>query len=117
MNGTIRNRTRNTTVARDAKRADSFRSRLQGMIGRRFGEPFDALIFERCNAIHTFFMSIEIDVAFADASGKICGLRNRLRPWRVSWCGAARKVVELPAGALAASETVTGDELELTFRQ
>ena len=52
-------------VARRPVWALAWRDRLRGMIGRRFEpEGIDAMIFPRCNAIHTMWMSIPIDVVF-----------------------------------------------------
>ena len=46
-------------VARRPVWALAWRDRLRGMIGRRFEpEGIDAMIFPRCNAIHTMWMSM-----------------------------------------------------------
>ena len=71
-------------VARRPVWALAWRDRLRGMIGRRFEpEGIDAMIFPRCNAIHTMWMSIPIDVVFLDADAEVAGLCAGLKPWRL----------------------------------
>jgi len=83
------------------------------MIGRDF-HSFDAMVFNRCNAIHTMFMSIPLDVIFLNRENRVCGLRSRVTPWRpIVRCGPAYAVIELPCGALEQSETAEGDTLDL----
>ena len=106
----LRNTTRGTVVAARARTADTLAWRMRGMLGRKF-DGFDALVFGRNNSIHMFFMHMPLDILFLDAKGRVCGLRNRLRPWRLALCRKARTTVELPAGALEASGTRTGDHV------
>ena len=88
-------------LARSPVTALSIGMRLRGMIGRDFSPEMDAMIFPRCSAVHTFFMRIDLDVLFLDASGVVAGVRRNLPPWR-PWAGARRAVttVEFPAGTL-----------------
>jgi uncharacterized membrane protein (UPF0127 family) len=108
----LRNTTRGTVVAAHARTASTPAWRMRGMLGRNF-DGFDALVFERNNSIHMFFMHMPLDILFLDAEGRVCGLRNRLRPWRLALCRKARTTIELPAGTLEASGTRTGDRLLL----
>ena len=112
----LRNTTRNRVLAAQARLADTPGWRLRGMLGRSF-DGFDALLFDRCNAIHMFFMHMPLDVLFLDRAGRVCGVRNNLRPWRLAFCAGACQTVELPAGAIAASGTCVGDQLSVTPRQ
>lgn len=78
-------------VARRPVWALAWRDRLRGMIGRRFEpEGIDAMIFPRCNAIHTMWMSIPIDVVFLDADAEVAGLCAGLKPWRLRFRAAGR---------------------------
>ena len=88
-------------LARSPVTALSAGMRLRGMIGRDFSPEMDAMIFPRCSAVHTFFMRIELDVLFLDASGIVVGVARHLPPWR-PWAGArhAAATVEFPAGTL-----------------
>ena len=106
----IRNLTHDIVLAEIGRKADTPTWRLRGMIGRRF-DAFDALVFERCNNIHTCFMSIALDVVFIDADDCVCGLRPNMVPWRFAVCLRAGRVIELPAGALEGSGTAIGDKI------
>jgi len=107
----IRNLTRDTIIAWQPRIARSLAWRLRGMIARDF-TAFDALLFPGCNAIHTWGMRIPLDVLFLDADGRVCALRTDLRPWRLAVARRARRVVELPAGAIVRSSTRVGDAVD-----
>ena len=109
----IINETRQKILADRAYFARSWRDRLQGMIGRTF-DFCDAMIFERCSAIHTFFMRQAIDVIFLDRNNTVLEICSALRPW----CPCKSKsgtvcVVELPPGSLEQTGTIPGDRLVL----
>ncbi len=108
------NRTRGTTLAREAEAARTWWTRGKGLLGRK-GLPADGgLIIEPCSSIHTWFMSFPIDVAFVAADGRVVRTAHALRPWRFGpLARKVRYVVELPAGVLAQSGTVEDDYLEL----
>ena len=111
----ILNLTRETMPARNAHPATGFWERLAGLIGKRFSSEFDGMVFDRCNAIHTFFMRYPIDVIFADSHYKVLKTSAAFPPWRPCLaCGGAYYVIELPAGTLAATGTEAGDQLDLT---
>lgn len=111
----ILNLTKKTCISRAPFYAVTFFSRLRGMIGRDFANAnFDAMIFDRCNTIHTFFMSEKIDVIFVDRENAICGLRENLPPWRPCVHSVrACATLELPAGRIAATGTEIGDVIDL----
>lgn len=103
-------------LARAPLVADSLLPRARGMIGRKFdGSSFDAMVFNRCNCIHTLFMSIYIDVVFVDLDNKIRGLRRNLPPWTLmARCSAAFTTIELPAGVIEQTNTEVGDIINLS---
>lgn len=106
----ILNASRNTTVSQKPFHAVRLWDRTRGMIGRDFGVSFDAMVFSACNAIHTFFMQIPLDVIFLNRENVVVSLRRSLRPWYpcvLSWRSCT--VVELPVGAIDASATEVGD--------
>jgi uncharacterized protein len=102
----IRNLTRGTVVATRAEVAESPRRRLVGLMGRRSWMGADGLLIRPCNAVHTCFMRMPIDVLFVARDGVVVDLAPDRRPWRVGplvW--RACWVLELPTGAIAASAT------------
>ena len=59
-----------------------------------------------------FFMKFAIDVAFLDPELKVVKVVHGIKPWRATRVySAAQSVLELPVGALAATQTVEGDVL------
>lgn len=86
-------------------------ARRRGLLGRSGLESGTALVIAPTNAIHTFFMQFDIDVAFVARDGRIVKIRHRLRPWRMAGAWRARSVVELPPGTLARVDARVGDRL------
>lgn len=63
--------------------ADTFFSRLMGLMGKKQIPQDEAIVFPRCNSIHTFFMRFPIDVIFVSAEGKVVALSEAVGPWRL----------------------------------
>jgi len=108
----VMNLTRNTLLADQASRADSFMQRFKGLMGVTDLPMGHGLHIAPCTSIHTFFMKIPIDAIFLDASQQIVDICHAMPPWKVSrvYFGA-KSVLELPAGTAAASKTEAGDRL------
>lgn len=73
----------------------SFFSRLKGFMFKRNIDY--ALLFNRCNSIHTFFMKENIDVIMCDKNNNIIYYFNNLSKNKIIW--PKRKVyktIELP---------------------
>lgn len=109
----ITNLTQNSLLANDARLADTFFSRLKGLLGTRRMLAGEGLVIRPCNSVHTFGMNYAIDVVFADAGHCVVKTVARLEPGRAVMCWDGRYAVELPAGTLAMTGTVIGDCLEL----
>ncbi len=108
----VMNLTRNTLLADQASRADTFMERFKGLMGVEDLALGHGLQIAPCTSIHTFFMKIPIDALFLDASLQIVDVCHAMAPWRVSRVYfEAKSVLELPAGTAAASKTVAGDRL------
>lgn len=88
--------------------------RFMGMMGRKFASAgFDAMVFERCNAIHCCWMREAIDVLFANAELEVVKVCHRVPPWALAWGGKNAVVtIEFPAGTLEACRVNAGDRLE-----
>jgi len=90
-------------------RADTFLSRLRGLLGRTRLEPGEALLLAPCASIHTLGMRFPIDALFLDGGGQVLAALPRLAPWRVpAPVSGARMVLELAAGTLDAAGTAPG---------
>ncbi|MBP5790750.1 MAG: DUF192 domain-containing protein [Kiritimatiellae bacterium] len=82
-----------------ARVAKTFRERAKGLIGTKTLPHGEGMLIERCNAIHTFFMSFPIDIAFLDKNGAIVRQVRGVKPWRpFVWGGwRARMALETKA--------------------
>ena len=98
-------------VATDLQAAFDSATRRTGLLKHESLPDGSALIIAPSNAIHTFFMRFDIDVAFVGKDGAIVKVCHALRPWRLAAAFRAFAVVELPAGSLARSRTGPGDVL------
>ncbi len=106
------NRTRKTVLGDSITVAQSSLSRLVGLLGRHSLEPGGGLLIVPSQAVHTVAMHFPIDVLFIDCDWRVTHLRQVMQPNRVTaihW--RSRFVLELPAGAIAASSTAVGDQL------
>jgi uncharacterized membrane protein (UPF0127 family) len=108
------NRTKNIQVSGAAARADTFVTRLLGLIPRSSLGAEEGLWLEPCAMIHMWFMRMPIDAVFIDREMKVLRVLENFRPWRFSpWVFGARGVLELPAGRCS-GRVEEGDILEFT---
>jgi uncharacterized membrane protein (UPF0127 family) len=110
----IINQTRNTVLADKARIADSFLSRLVGLLncsGLRQGE---ALVLAPSNSIHSFFMRFTFDAIFLNRDQKVVALIPGFKPFRISRVYFnAITTIELPSGTIHASKTQFKDEIKI----
>ncbi|MGF7185891.1 hypothetical protein GGQ84_001984 [Desulfitispora alkaliphila] len=106
------NVTKNKTLGWNFERADSFFTRLKGLIGRTELPTGSGLIIKPCNSIHTFFMKFPIDVIFLDEKGRALKLQEKVTPRKVILpVKNATCVLEMPTGCINNTNTVVGDQL------
>lgn len=110
----ITNLSNNAVLADKARVADTFWSRLIGLLNRNSLEKGEALVLKPANSIHTFFMRFPIDALFLDKNSKVIGITHVIKPFRFSpvYFGAY-SVIELPAGTLQLTQTKLGDSVKL----
>lgn len=100
-------------IAERVKIADSFPSRLIGLIGRRTLPEHHALALSPCSSIHTFFMRFSIDVLFLDDQGEVVHLIQEMYPYRLSpVVKSAKMVIELSGGTVK-NRVSPGDILKI----
>ena len=106
---------KNCCIAKAPFTALRLSHRLRGMIGRRFAPgKLDAMIFPNCNAVHSMWMSIPLDLLFLDAERKVAGLKRNFRPWGMPVrCAKAGTTIELPVGTIDAYHIEIGDHIDL----
>jgi len=109
----IINKTKNTTICEKADVADTFLSRMIGLINRASIAENEALIITRCNSIHMLFMRFAIDAIFVDREDVVVGMVYNIKPYRFSRMFIKSSyVIELAPGAIEKSATTVGDEIE-----
>ena len=107
------NKTRKSMVGTGIRVADTFVSRLRGLLFTKGLGPGEGLWIQPCNSIHTFGMRFEFDALFLGPDGMVVGRYERFRRNRISkvfW--NARGVLELPAGTIERTGTEVGDEIQ-----
>ena len=79
--------------------ADSFFTRLAGLMFRKPLPVATGLLLAPCNSVHMCFMRFAIDVVYLDKEFNIIKVVKNLRPWiGISMCGRAWATLELNAG-------------------
>ncbi len=108
----VYNKTRETFLAFKVKVADSILGRLIGLLGRRSLQPDSGVWIVPANAVHTIGMLFSFDLVLIDKDFKVVGLRELVRPFRITWPERhAESVLELPAHTIFRSRTQIGDQL------
>lgn len=104
-------REQNELVAK-LKVATTFFSRFLGLMGRRSLPSDEAILFPRCNSIHTFFMRFPIDVVFLSAEGDVVAAVRSLSPWRMTFPKKGIKhTLELAPGSIDRLKIAEGQKL------
>ena len=106
------NRDRGTVVAEAADVADTSAKRRTGLLKHSRLDPGTGLWISPCEAVHSFGMKFAIDLVYLDRKKKVRKIRKEMVPRRLSACLSAHSVLELPVGAIDASRTEPGDQLE-----
>lgn len=110
---TCTNLTRDTLIANQVKKADTYFSRLLGLLPKRNLEPGEGLWIVPCRDIHSIGMRFAFDAIFMDADLKVVYLIERMPGFRVSpFIRQACSVLELDAGMIAKTNTQVGDQLQ-----
>ncbi len=106
------NETSRTVVADRVERADTFMTRLIGLMGRKGLAHDQGMWISPCKSIHTMWMRFPIDVVFLDKELRVVAVRERLAPWRATpFIKTASSVLELSAGAVVRTGLAAGDQL------
>ncbi|HET8562944.1 MAG TPA: DUF192 domain-containing protein [Candidatus Binatia bacterium] len=110
------NLTKKTWLATKVRKADSFLTRLVGLLKRTTLGPEEALWLIPSKGIHTDGMKFPIDVVFLNRENVVLGIISGLLPYRMSGVQLrGHSVLELPKGTLKKSLTEVGDQLEISL--
>lgn len=79
--------------------ANTFRSRLRGLLGTDVLPPHHALLLTRTRSVHTLGMRMPLDLVWVDAGGALVRLDERVVPGQHRRCPGAWGVLEVAAGS------------------
>jgi uncharacterized membrane protein (UPF0127 family) len=110
----VRNATRATVIGTRIAVADTFFTRLVGLLGRRGLDSDAGLWIRPSSGVHTFGMLFSIDVIALDRKLCVRAVWPKLRPWRISGVGwRIHSVIELPTGSIQRGNIQPGDQMEI----
>jgi len=108
------NLTREVRLTERGRVADSFSTRLVGLLRDKTLGIGDGLWIVPCNSIHSIGMQFVFDAIFLDKNLKVVHLVREMKPWRISKIVfAAHSVLELPPGLISQTGTELGDQFEM----
>ncbi|OGI04142.1 MAG: hypothetical protein A2Y25_05820 [Candidatus Melainabacteria bacterium GWF2_37_15] len=110
------NKTSGKVLVENLEVADSFFTRMKGLLGRNNLPEGEGLHIIPCNDIHTFFMKFEFDAIFIDKKNIIRGLVENMQPGKVKFCFPAHSVIELCKGSISKTDTRLGDEVQFIIK-
>ena len=92
--------------------ANTFWTRLKGLLGAPPLRPGEGLLLDPCQAVHMYGMKQALDVAFLGGEGEVVAVYHDLQPGRRSkYHRKAQQALELPVGTLRSTDTRVGDRL------
>lgn len=103
----------NNVIATRLEPAFDSATRRRGLLGRTAFAAGTALIIAPCNAIHTFFMRMTIDVVFVSRGGQVLKTYSDLPAWRIAFALRGFAAIELPAGTIERADLRRGDHVLL----
>lgn len=112
----VYNKTRETFIATQAQVADSYFTRLVGLLGKTRGwaQLGRGLWIMPSRGVHTIGMLFPIDLIFLSKDKEVVHIEEHVRPFRVSRVSLkAMSVLELPPHTVYHSRTHVGDQLEI----
>lgn len=112
----VYNKTRETFVATQAQVADSYFTRLVGLLGKtkRWLQLGRGLWIVPSRGVHTIGMLFPIDLVFLSKEKEVVHVEEYVRPFRISKVSLkAVSVLELPPHTIYRSRTQIGDQLEI----
>jgi len=103
----------NILLAEKIVKTDTFAKKAKGLIGTKHLDDLTTWHFKNCPSVHTFFMSMPIDVVFTDKNLKVTKVVENLAPWRMTAALnfiTTKDCYEFAGGALNGKVSV-GDKL------
>ncbi|HZL28579.1 MAG TPA: DUF192 domain-containing protein [Acidobacteriaceae bacterium] len=110
----IKDGTKGSVVCTQGVLANTFRTRLFGLLGRKGLKQGSGLLIRPSSGVHTFGMSFPIDIVSLDRDYRVLGVFENTGPWTIRGLSLkTRSVLELPAGRIQECNIEPGDTLTL----
>ena len=110
----INNLSKENMLLDNVKIADSFFTRLKGLLGEPGLEPGEGIVIKPCNSIHTLGMKFPIDVAFVNKDNMVIHIMDNIPKGKMSSIiKGAKYVIEARAGEFKARNLEVGDVIEI----
>ena len=95
--------------------ADTFLTRLSGLMFRQKLPAATGLLLAPCNSVHMCFMRFAIDIIYIDKDYNIIKVVKNLKPWLgLSMCSKAWATLEMSAGEAERCGYEAGKKLVLS---
>ena len=108
----IKNQTRDITLVKHCVVADTFFTRLKGLLGSKPLKSGEGLLLKNEKSIHTFFMTFPIDVIYINQALEIIKFDQNVVPFKIKgYVSKAVYILEMAAGEVQATNTKPGDQL------
>jgi uncharacterized membrane protein (UPF0127 family) len=102
---------KNIELANNVKSADTFFTRLVGLLNKKHMDNNDGLLLTNCSAIHCFFMKFAIDALYLNKDMTVL-YKETISPWKIGKIvKGTSHVLELSEGA--AIDILIGEMLEI----
>jgi uncharacterized membrane protein (UPF0127 family) len=109
----VKNRSRGTVLGEQIEVADSFFTRLRGLLGRDGLGTGEGLLIVPSRGVHMFGMRFPLDVLLLDDQRRVAGSYPRLEPGKATGMHRGiRYALELPVGMIESTSTGEGDSLD-----
>lgn len=110
----VYNQTKKEMILQNAFIADTFFSRLRGLIGKQNLEADSGVVIDPCSLIHTFGMNFPIDVIFVNKKNMVCRIIPNMPKSRISpIVKEANMVIEATAGTIDRLKICINDNIEI----
>jgi len=104
-------------IAQKAEIANTFFSRMIGLMFRPDMDADEALLFYDAPSIHTCFMKFPIDIVFLNKDMQVIRICSSVGPWKAVFCSGAHLTIELKGGCAAAARLSLGDFVALVPKE
>lgn len=94
--------------------ADSFFSRMKGLLGKKGLSTGEGILITPCKGVSTFGMKFPIDVIFLDRHNRVIATMVEMPPNRLTrMYFRATTVIELPSRTIESASIKVGDPVEI----